>query len=194
MAFGDRKLTNFHKKARKSLKRTPLKSKTPLKTNKKAPKKRVTPKTRQKGYVVPKWFKSLPLGSHGNTPAQKKYWKVVSDFVRQRDWNKYGYCVSCKTKILDWKDGDAAHFKRYSVCNSYFKFHPDNIALSCKNCNRNDDGVVGHAFGEELIKRYGKRHLVWIEEENAKYRGVKIENWQIIEKVKELRPDLEKEN
>jgi hypothetical protein len=174
------------KKKTKPLKRTRLQAKT-LSNKQKGTSKS---KTIQKGYQVPKWFKSLPTGSHGNTPAQKKYWKVVSDYVRERDWKKYGYCVSCKTKILDWKTGDAAHFKRYSVCNSYFKFHPDNIALSCKNCNRNDDGVVGHAFGEELIKRYGKRHLLWIEETNLSFKGQKMKTWQIVEKVEKLRPDL----
>lgn len=186
----------FKKKAVNPMKRTQLQAKTPLKRARhplvasKTKKTVKSTKTVKKGYQVPKWFKSLPTGSHGNTPAQKKLWKVISDYVRERDWTKYGYCVSCKTKILDWRDGDAAHFKRYSVCNSYFKFHPDNIALSCKNCNRNDDGVVGHAFGEELIKRYGKRHLLWIEEENLKFRGVKIDDEQCVDKVAQLRPDL----
>ena len=167
-------------KRRKGLKRTPLK--------KKSTKKRVVDKSRtKKVYKAPSWFMKIKLGSHGNNPAQKRYWRFISCFVRQRDFrDQKGYCVSCDNQLGRWQDGDAAHFKRYSVCNSYFKFHPDNIALSCKNCNRNDDGVVGHAFGEELKRRHGKDHLEWIEEENLKYRGKKLETHKIVEKIEEL--------
>jgi len=163
-------------------KRTPLKAKTPLKSRKLASKR----KTKKKGYIVPPWFKSIPTGSHGNTPTQKRYWKVISNYVRQRDFNKYGKCVSCHRHMETWQEGDAAHFRRYSTCNSYFKFHPDNIALSCKNCNRNDDGVVGHSFGETLKKRYGDKHLKWIEKENLKHRGQKLEDHVIVEIVEKL--------
>lgn len=162
--------------------------KTPLR--RKSKKKRVVDKTRTKrGYTPPDWFQKIKLGGHGNNVAQKRFWRVISCFVRQRDFNKYGKCVSCDEKLDKWQSGDAAHFKRYTVCNSYFKFHPDNIALSCKNCNRNDDGVVGHAFGQELIRRYGKKHLDWIEKENLEYRGKKLEVPRIVEIVEKLLED-----
>lgn len=193
MTFGDRKLTDFHKKPRKPLKRTALKARTPLKRSKLTSKgsKRVKgsglTKTINKGYVVPKWFKSLKLGSHGNTPAQKKYWGVVSETYRKEDFEKYhGKCVSCPTILERWQDGQLAHYKAWSVCNSWFKYERKNLALSCPNCNRLSDGNIGHAFGEELKRRYGEEHLNWIETENLKYRGQKMEVWQIVEATEKL--------
>lgn len=156
----------------------------------KSKKKRVIDKSRTKqAYKPPAWFGKIKPGAHGNNTAQKKYWRVISCFVRQRDHRKYGKCVSCPTKYKRWQDYDAAHFKRYSLCNSYFKFHPLNIAASCKNCNRNDDGVVGHAFGEELKKRHGKQHLNWIDKTNEAYRGQKLETHEIVTKIEELLQD-----
>lgn len=144
-------------------------------------------KTISKCYQIPPWFKSIPIGSHGNSPTQKRYWKVISDFVRQRDFQKYkGKCVSCAKRLEQWQDGQAAHYRRYATCNSYFKFHPDNIALSCSYCNQNEDGVIGHSFGEELKRRYGEKHLDWIEKENNKWRGVKLEDYIIVERVEKL--------
>lgn len=160
--------------------------KTPLR--RKSTKKRVIDKSRTKvAYRPPDWFMKIKLGSHGNNAAQKRFWRVISCFVRQRDFREQkGCCVSCEKQLSRWQDGDAAHFKRYAVCNSYFKFNPDNIALSCKNCNKNDDGVVGHAFGEELKRRYGNKHLLWIEEENLKQKNKKIETPKIVEEIEKL--------
>lgn len=162
----------------------------------KTPKKRLKSKTtanksKSKGYQVPKWFKRIPYGSHGSTPTQKRYWKVISDTYRKDDWERYkGKCVSCSKILEDWKDGDLAHFKKYSVCNSWFKYERRNLALSCKGCNQREDGVVGHAFGEELKRRHHKNIIEWIEKTNECFRGQKMQEWEIAEKVAELRPDL----
>lgn len=164
-----------------------LRRKTPLK--RKSTKKKKKTKVENKGFKSPPWFTKIKLGSHGNNVFQKRYWRVVSCIVRQRDHFEHGKCVSCPAVYKRWQDYDAAHFKRYAVCNSYFKFDPLNIAASCKACNRNDDGVVGHAFGEELKRRYGQGHLEWIEEENARMRGKKMENHEIVERVEKLLDD-----
>lgn len=165
-----------------------LKRRKPMRRRAAKPAKKVR-KVKKEVYTPPAWFKKVKPGAHGNNLAQKKFWRVISCFVRQRDQRKYGKCVSCPTKCKRWQDYDAAHFKRYSVCNSYFKFNPHNIAASCKNCNRNDDGVVGHNFGEELIRRYGPQHLEWIEEENLRQRGKKLETHKIVEIIEELLAD-----
>jgi len=152
--------------------------------------KRTKNKLPHKGYKVPDWFRSIPLGSHGNSPTQKRYWKVISAFTRQRDFNKYhGKCVSCGKRLESWQDGQGAHYRRYATCNSYFKFHPDNVALSCAYCNQNEDGVIGHSFGEELKRRYGEKHLDWIEKENNKWRGVKLEDHIMVGHVEKLLED-----
>jgi hypothetical protein len=161
--------------------------KTPL--ARKSKKKRVVDKTRTatKGYKPPAWFQAIPLGSHGNTPAQKKYWKATSDAYRKADFEQYGgRCVSC-SKILDrWQDGHLAHFKAWSVCNSWFKYCRENLALSCPGCNRLDDGMVSYNFAKELQRRHGKGIIEWIEAENGAYRGMKMEVWEIVERTEKL--------
>lgn len=178
------------------MKRTPLKRRTRLKAkhtpkSRKINSKRSKPKSATKGYKPPKWFNSIKLGSHGSTPAQKKYWKIVSETYRQEDFDKYnGKCVSCPTRLERWQDGQLAHFKAWSVCNSWFKYERKNLALSCPNCNRLSDGVVGKNFALELQRRHGEGILDWIEKENLQYRNVKMETFEIVEKVAKLRPDL----
>ena len=182
------------------MKRTQLKATSTLRASKRPlgatqPKKTITStKTTQKGYKPPKWFTSIKLGSHGNTPAQKKYWKVVSDTYRQADFEAYnGKCVSCPTILERWQDGQLAHFKAWSVCNSYFKYQRENLALSCPNCNRLSDGVVGANFAKELQKRHGNHILEWIEKTNLGFRGQKMGVWEMVERVAQIRPDLVKE-
>lgn len=144
-----------------------------------------------KGYKPPKWFTALPYGSHGSTPTQKRFWWVISQTYREEDFKRYkGRCVSCGKKLIDWRDGDLAHFKKYSVCNSWFKFERKNLALSCKGCNQRDDGMTGFRFGEELKRRHGDDIIEWIERENQKHSGQKMHDWEIVDKVAALRPDL----
>jgi hypothetical protein len=148
-------------------------------------------KVATKGYKPPKWFTSLPAGSHGNTPAQKKAWKAISQLVRRRDFEQYGgKCVSCPTRLSDWREGDCGHYKAWSVCHGFFKYEVSNLALQCKGCNRLSDGTVGTRFGIELQRRYGKSHLDWLEKENEKHRGEKLEEWLLVELTAKLRPDL----
>jgi len=188
---GIKKLTYEEALAKKRAKDA-LRAKNPAKrqigTNKTKPKpRRPKPKTKNKGYQIPAWFKSIPPGSHGSNPTQKRYWKVVSNLVRQRDFNTYrGKCVSCSTRLGSWQEGQAAHYKAFSICNSYFKFNEKQIALSCAFCNHRADGAIGYAFGEELKRRYGAEHLDWIEKENRKYHGKKMEDYEIVARVELL--------
>jgi len=164
--------------------------KTPLGAAKRR-KAAISTKSSKKGYKAPKWFTSIKAGSHGNNPAQKKHWRVVSETYRKEDFEKYhGKCVSCETRLERWEDGQLAHFKAWSVCNSWFKYERKNLALSCPNCNRLSDGVVGLKFAQELQRRHGEDILFWIERENLKYRNIKMEVWEHVAAVEKLRPDL----
>ncbi len=152
-------------------------------------KKNLKPKKEKKlPYQVPKWFKSLKQGSHGSTINQKKAWTVVSEYVRKRDFALYrGFCVDgCGTRLNSWKEGQAGHFKAYGACNGIFKYELKNLALQAPNCNRRSDGVVGHGFAKELKRRHGEDILKWIEIENQKHRGEKIEDWVLVEMCEKL--------
>lgn len=151
---------------------------------------------RNNGYVVPKWFKSLPVGSHGSTPSQKKAWKVVSDYVRQRDFLLYnGECVSCDFRFSDWHYGHAGHFKPWTMSNAMHKFSTKGIALQCPTCNYNlkrSNAVTGHIFAEKLQQRLGPNILRDLEQENKAWEGKKIEEWMLVDMVAKLAPHLVK--
>jgi hypothetical protein len=127
------------------------------------------------------------LGSHGQTPAQKRYWKVVSDTYRKEDFEKYGgLCVSCPRRLERWEDGQLAHYKAWANCNAWFKYERKNLALSCSHCNHINDGFVAEQFKRELIRRHGEGVIEWIHTENEKCRGAKMEVWEIVERVEKL--------
>lgn len=149
-------------------------------------------KTTSKGYKPPKWFKRIKPGSHGSTPSQKRYWAVISELVRKEDWTKEPRCKTCGCVLASWQDGQCGHYKSFATCHSWFKYERKNLALQCPTCNANfrKDNSIGFAFGTYLISKYGTNILDWIDTENEKYRGVKIKEWEIVDKVAEMRPDL----
>lgn len=143
-----------------------------------------------KGYKVPQWFNRIKPGSHGATPAQKRLWRIVAEQVKQEDWEQSPHCRGCDRYLNHWNEGHAGHFKRYSLCHSWFKFDHRNICLVCPGCNMTDDGPALFRMGAQLINKYGPDHLEWIETENLKYQGQKMQTWEIVNKVAALRPDL----
>jgi hypothetical protein len=166
-----------------------IKRRTPLRSTQKSSKNRPR-KLATKGYVVPAWFNAIPLGSHGSNPAQKRLWKVCSDTYRLEDWTEDPRCRACGTELESWKDGHLGHFKKYSLCNSWFKFDRMNLSLICPACNYLDDGPTLFAFGNYLCDKYGPNHIARIEIENEAQRGKKMEVWEIVAKVQEIAPHL----
>jgi len=146
-------------------------------------------KSPKKGFQVPKWFKSIKLGSHGSSPTQKKLWTVVREKYLQEDFIQFqGKCVTCNTRFDRWQDSQLAHYKAWSVCNSFFKYERKNLRMSCSNCNRLSDGVIGKRFADALVAQYGADHLDWIETENLKYRGQKLEEHILVGMAEKIDP------
>ena len=145
-------------------------------------------------YEIPDWFKALPAtGGHGSNAHQKRLWKVVSEYVRERDFKKYGCCVSCKGRFTSWRDGQAGHFRAWSVCNGMFKFNEKNLALICGTCNFISDGVINARFTDEMRRRHGEDFVEWVDLENSKHRGTKMELPEIVayaEAILELKRKL----
>lgn len=169
------------------MKKTPLKRKTPLKSK---------PTTRRKKkplekYKPPKWFNQIPYGSHGSTPAQKRLWKLISDKYRQEDYEFYeGRCPLCSKPLESWKDMQLGHFHRWSVCNSWFKFERKNLLGICAGCNIHDGGLTSYKFGEELKMLWGDDVIDWIEKENERFRGLRMETWKIVDYASKVAPEL----
>ena len=140
----------------------------------------------RKKSATPAWVRAIPEGSHGSGTLQKRLWKLISDYVRIRDWYLYkGKCVATGVKILHWSDGDAGHYKSYSVCNGMYKFDPDNIHLQSKNSNAWGGGDIGYGFGEELKRRYGENYLTLIDEDNLLHKGEQLTSTKIIDMMRD---------
>lgn len=165
-----------------------LKRRTPLNSKFKSPK--TSKKLPEKGYKPPAWFQKIPFGSHGSTPAQKRLWKVVSNYVRQRDFELYGDCVSCGEPFERWNDAQAGHWLPFSLCNAIYKFDPTfNIAAQCATCNSNlrrSGAHIGHAMGEELKRRFGPTVLDAILHDNRTFRGMKLHDHVCVDFAEKL--------
>lgn len=156
---------------------------------------RVKTKLQNKGYKIPNWYKKLPYKSsdHGNNAVQKRCWRVVSQTFREYDFLTYGaQCPICNTKFSSWQEGQLGHWLRYSLCNGFFKYERLNLSLICAGCNFKDDAVTLRKLGETLQTRHGADVLTYIEIENQRQRGMKLENWMFVDYVQKLRPDLAK--
>lgn len=142
---------------------------------------------------LPKWVKSIPESqSHGSGTLQKRLWRLVSDFVRIRDWYTYnGQCIATGSKIRHWSEGDAGHWKSYSVCRGMFKFAPINIHLQSKSSNGWGGQEIGHTFGENLKRRYHSEILEEIQATNNRH-PLKFTNEVIILMMQETLKEMGK--
>lgn len=95
------------------------------------------------------------------------YWHVVSEYVRRRDFQLYGRCVSCNKKVENWRDLQGGHFIAASNCGFALLFDLQNVNGECGGCNafdqnhlvgyeRNLDARYGNGTAELLKKRYLK--------------------------------------
>ena len=132
----------------------------------------------------------IPAGSHGSTKFQKKYWKVVSDTVRIRDWYKYKRCISCNRYAVDWKYLQAGHFKAWSTCKGYSKWDMKNIFGQCGICNTGFNGMeVGAKFRDGIVDRYGQERMDYIDL-LQKYPGEKMDDFKCCLMIKEILKEM----
>ena len=131
------------------------------------------------------WLTKIPPSpSHGSNLLQQRYWRVVSDFVRIRDFEKYGACIACGKRFNSWKESQAGHYKSWAVCRWFSKYDTKNIFAECAYCNTGFKGnEVGANFKEGIIRRYGKKRITYIDE-LTKYPTEKLDEDRIIEGIK----------
>lgn len=145
--------------------------------------------TRSRGYEIPDWYgKIKPSKGHGSGVIQQRAWRVVSEYVRQRDW-KLG-CVSCGVKFEHWQDSQAGHFIPWSTCHGMYKYDLENLSAQCMSCNAWGGASAGHNYAIELEKRRGKEIVTALQIENERHRGEKLEAWMLVEMVAKLAPHL----
>ena len=145
-------------------------------------------------YVPPKWISPIPQGCHGSSIVQKKYWKVVSDYVRIRDYFLYATCISCSRRFSSWQEGQAGHYKAWGSCRGYSKYDTKNIFLQCTICNssgsvqfvsKKDSNVTGGNFKDAIRARHGKKRIDFIASLDS-YPTEKMEDHIIVDKIELL--------
>lgn len=108
------------------------------------------------------WYKSIPEGSHGSTTVEKRLWKLVSDYVRTRDFERWGNCISCGKMFNNWNEAQAGHYRPFAKCKGYTKFDYRNCFAQCAYCNSrmNEDKFEGgRIFAHNIKNRFGKKTL-----------------------------------
>lgn len=114
-----------------------------------------------------------------------KAWKVLSDYVRMRDFIVYGFCISSGKKIENWNDTDAGHYETMGGHGALVGFSDINIHAQSKDDNAWGGMASGARYRDELVRRYGENILVEIE--NLKRQSVKADDFFFIEKIFEIR-------
>lgn len=88
-----------------------------------------------------------------NPPEKGVYWYYFSLFIRQRDIERWGTCISCGREIT-MENSNAGHFMPADDCGRDLLFDPLNVNAECEHCNAWDDThLLGYA--ENLDVRYG---------------------------------------
>lgn len=117
-----------------------------------------------------------------NTPPEKGvYWYYFSRFVRQRDVEKWGTCISCG-KPITMENCQAGHFMPANDCGRDLLFNPLNVNAECERCNAWDSThLLGYA--ENLDKRYGVGTAASIRAERQRYKSLQspLKDWKAAE-------------
>lgn len=113
-----------------------------------------------------------------------KAWKILSDYVRMRDFVKYKSCISSNARILNWNDTDAGHYVTMAGHGALVGFSDINIHAQSKSENAWGGMEAGARYRDNLVKRYGENILSDIEA--LKNQSVKADDWFFLEKIKEI--------
>lgn len=124
-------------------------------------------------------------------PEKGVFWYYFSLFIRKRDIEKYGTCISCGRRITLEKS-DAGHFMPAADCGRDLLFDERNVNAECKHCNAWDSThLLGYAEG--LDARYGagtadelRAHRTLYLNQTRK-SGVVIKDWKRDEYAAKIR-------
>lgn len=155
------------------------------------PKKKGTLSDILRGYGMPESVVRMgKAGLRYKSPIEKGVlWYFVSFYVRLRDVNKYGVCISCGRSIT-FDSCDAGHFMPAKNCGLDLLFDLGNVNAECSYCNAWDEAhLLGYA--DNLDKRYGPGTAAELRKRRDDHlKGPAKKDWSpsvYEEKIKELR-------
>lgn len=128
------------------------------------------------------WVRAIPESTaHGSGTLQKRLWRLTSDYVRIRDWYKFGgRCIATGVYIPHWNQGQAGHLKPWTKCNGIFKYDVQNIHMQSYISNKYGNSDTWYNYEQELKKRWGTVRS-------------DIENWNRVTNIKSLGVDTLKD-
>lgn len=121
-------------------------------------------------------------------PEKGVYWYFFSLFIRKRDVEKYGTCISCGRPVTV-ETSQAGHFMPASSCGRDLLFDERNVNAECSQCNAWDEThLLGYAEG--LDRRYGSGTARSLRLQRDRYRfgrdGV-VKDWKKDEYAEKIR-------
>lgn len=174
-------------KAKQALKREKLKNKPKLPKPKKNLLESKNKRIKTISTPIPKWIKAIPENkSHGSGTYQKRLWKLTSDYVRIRDFYKYGVCAATGKRFEHWnmQNVQAGHLKPYATCNGLYKFDVRNIHAQDGYNNKFGNYDDFRNFEKE-VKRRGYDWDLFEKESNSN-NGSRLYDSEVIEQMKEV--------
>lgn len=171
MTFGDRKLTDFHTKAKKPLKRSSFK---------KATRVHKTVKKRSTGLLGANKRKNLTKAVRVKR-LKKKLWVLFSQYIRKREADHNGYLTTVDGVVSHWQACDCGHLWHNSDRNALLGgnelwYYENNFAPQSNQGNRlnADDSAQKYMlwatekYGADEVRkmrRMKETYKLWTEEE-----------------------------
>lgn len=122
-----------------------------------------------------------------NPPEKGIYWYYFSLFIRQRDVEKYGTCISCGRPITV-DTCDAGHFMPAEDCGRDLLFDEINVNAECSHCNA-WDGTHLLGYAEGLDRRYGVGTALGLRARRDMHKANKevVKDWKAIQYAEKIR-------
>lgn len=124
-----------------------------------------------------------------------KYWTLFSEYIRRRDFDRYGSCISCGKTVSDWREFDAGHFISAGGGGFALLFDERNVNGECQYDNAfNQNHLLLYRRG--LDARYGPGTADALEERyrDSHFKGKTTKEWTKAvyeQKIQEMKDKLE---
>lgn len=96
------------------------------------------------------------------------FWYYFSKWVRQRDFKRYGACISCGKPVESENELQAGHFIAANGCGPDLLFHPLNVNGEHPGCNKYDKHKLG--YERRLDERHGMGTAQMLKDMYFKYQ------------------------
>jgi hypothetical protein len=107
-----------------------------------------------------------------------KYWTLFSEYIRRRDFERFGTCISCDKPVASWRDFDAGHFISAGGGGFSLLFDERNVNGECQYDNAfNGNHLLLYRRGLDV--RYGSGTADALEERyrDSHFRGATTKEW-----------------